>query len=88
VQQRLDQGHPVWIAVRDVPQDANNPYPPELVVRMIQQHYGHRDDVLVSVIPDISSVNYGRKVGYEVTEWTPPENVGAISATAIRNALT
>ena len=84
VAQKLEQGVPVWIAVRDTPTDAQNPYPADMVVRMIQQHYGDREDVLVTVIPDIESVNYGRAVGYEINEWVPPADVAAISATKIR----
>jgi predicted nucleotidyltransferase len=38
-------------------------------------------------IPDIESVNYGRGVGYEINEFTPPDNIGFISATKIRNAI-
>jgi cytidyltransferase-like protein len=86
VEQKLAHGVPVWIAVRDVPPDVHNPYPPETVVEMIKAHYGDRDDVLVTVIPDIESVNYGRKVGYEINEWVPPAEIERISATAIRKA--
>jgi predicted nucleotidyltransferase len=39
------------------------------------------------VIPDIESVNYGRGVGYEVNEFTPPDNIGFISATKIRESI-
>jgi predicted nucleotidyltransferase len=38
-------------------------------------------------IPDIESVNYGRGVGYEINEFTPPDNIGFISATKIRNSI-
>ena len=38
-------------------------------------------------IPDIESVNWGRGVGYEMNEFTPPENIGWISATGIRNGI-
>ena len=38
-------------------------------------------------IPDIESVNYGRGVGYEINELTPPEEIGNISATEIRKKL-
>ena len=32
-------------------------------------------------------MNYGRGVGYEINEFTPPENIGWISATKIRNSI-
>ena len=35
----------------------------------------------------IESVNWGRGVGYEMNEFTPPENIGWISATGIRNSV-
>jgi len=39
------------------------------------------------IIPDIESVNWGRGVGYEMNEYFPPENIGFISATRIRDAI-
>ena len=44
-------------------------------------------DVQVIIIPDMESVNFGRGVGYEINEFTPPENIGWISATGIRNSI-
>ena len=35
----------------------------------------------------IESVNYGRGVGYEINEFAPPENIGWISATKIRESI-
>jgi hypothetical protein len=43
------------------------------------------DRILVSIIPDIESVNYGRGVGYEVIYHEPPADIAVISGTAIRN---
>ena len=40
--------------------------------------------LLISVIPDIESVNYGRGVGYDVIYHEPPVDVASISGTAIR----
>ena len=41
------------------------------------------------IIPDIESVNYGRGVGYEINEFQPPKESGAmfISATKIRESI-
>ena len=41
------------------------------------------------IIPDIESVNYGRGVGYEINEYTPPSNSkeSFISATKIRESI-
>jgi predicted nucleotidyltransferase len=50
-------------------------------------HQSKGDDVKVMIIPDIESVNYGRGVGYEINEFTPPDNIGFISATKIRESI-
>jgi predicted nucleotidyltransferase len=55
---------------------------------MIQKyHASNGDDVTIMVIPDIESVNYGRGVGYEINEFIPPDNIGFISATKIRDSI-
>ena len=43
--------------------------------------------VMVSIIPDIESVNYGRGVGYEIIEHIPPDDIKEFSATKIREGL-
>ena len=50
-------------------------------------HSAHNQDVQVVIIPDIESVNFGRGVGYEINEFIPPENIGWISATKIRESI-
>ena len=45
------------------------------------------DKILLSIIPDIESVNWGRGVGYSLNEFVPPADLGAVSATAIRNGI-
>jgi hypothetical protein len=55
---------------------------------MIKKYHaakGH--DVRVIIIPDMESVNFGRGVGYEINEFSPPEDIGWISATKIRNSI-
>jgi len=42
-------------------------------------------DMMVTKIPAIESVNYGRNVGYDFIEHLPPEDIRKISATKIRN---
>ena len=54
---------------------------------MINQVYASRADAQVITIPDIESVNYGSGVGYEINEHVPPQDVGFISATNIRNQI-
>ena len=76
--------------VRNIVPDERNPFTTEQTVCMIKKyHEVHGDDVEVMIIPDIESVNYGRGVGYEINEFQPPENSGAmfISATKIRDSI-
>tara|TARA_B100000035_G_C21033558_1_gene569680 strand:- start:3009 stop:3407 length:399 start_codon:yes stop_codon:yes gene_type:complete len=86
INQKLSEGKPILIAVRDIPPDEKNPFTTEQTVEMIQNVYSEQD-VEVVCIPDIESVNYGRGVGYEINEHVPPENIGFISATGIRNNI-
>jgi len=45
------------------------------------------EDVVVMIITDIESVNFGRGVGFEVNEFMPPENIAFVSATKIRESI-
>jgi len=88
IDQQLNKGKNVWLAIRDVPQDENNPKTAsqvfeELKIELLDLI--HEGKLFISIIPDIESVNYGRGVGYDVIYHEPPEDVAAISGTAIRN---
>lgn len=88
VQQKLDQGIPALIMIRDIEPDEKNPFTTEQTVDMIiKYHSAKGDDVKVMIIPDIESVNYGRGVGYEINEFTPTAELAFISATKIRESL-
>ncbi|MGH7884491.1 MAG: adenylyltransferase/cytidyltransferase family protein [Thermodesulfobacteriota bacterium] len=88
VRQKLDKGVPCLIMVRDIPPDPKNPFTTEQTVDMIRKYHESKgDNVLVMVIPDIESVNWGRGVGYEMNEFTPPDDIGFISATRIRESV-
>ena len=86
ISQKLDEGVPVLICVRDIPPDEKNPFTTKQTVDMVRKVYEGRD-VEVMVIPDIESVNWGRGVGYGTIEHQPPPDIGFISATAIRNSI-
>lgn len=86
IDQKLNRGVPVLIAVRDIEPDASNPFTTAQTVEILTTQYAGRD-VEIVVIPDIESVNFGRAVGYEINEFTPPEHIGGISATAIRDEI-
>lgn len=88
INQQLEKGKNVWVAIRDVAQDENNPKSAQQILSELSQEpffSQNTDKILLSIIPDIESVNYGRGVGYEVIYHEPPTEVAAISGTKIRN---
>lgn len=90
-EQKLKQGIPIGIAIRDVEIDEKNPYSAEQVKVMIEKHYENEIQncmVKVFILPfDIESVVVGRGVGYAVEELIPPQEIAEISATKIREEL-
>lgn len=88
IDQRLSLGKNVLVCIRDVILDENNPYSPEEIQENLNTKLKDLIDigrVKVMIIPDIESVNYGRGVGYDIIEHVPPQNVGEISASKLRN---
>jgi len=86
IRKALDEGKSVLIAVRDTPISEWDPYTVQERIDMIKQTYAN-EDVEVIEIPDIESVNIGRKVGYAVNRYDAPENIEGISATQIRSKM-
>ena len=87
IDQRLKEGKNVLICIRDMMPNENNPYTCEEVYDNLQiqlKEFIEKGIIKVMIIPDIESVNYGRGVGYDVIEHTPPTEIGEISATKIR----
>ena len=87
INQQLEKGKNVWVAIRDVPKDDNNPKSAQEVLKELSNEpffTNNFDKILLSIIPDIESVNYGRAVGYEVIYHEPPKEIEEISGTAIR----
>ena len=88
--QKLEQGIPILIAVRNTPTDSSNPFTTEDVITNLGKEYLEEVEsgmVKIISIPDIESVNYGRGVGYEINEFVPPKEIGEISATKIRKKM-
>ena len=91
IDQRLNEGKNVWIAIRDVEPNENQPWTAQEIEKMV--HEGELKDlikdgrVITTIIPDIESVNYGRGVGYDIIEHIPPKEIGEISATSIREQM-
>jgi hypothetical protein len=87
IRQQMDQGKNVWVAIRDVEVDENNPKTAQEVFQeLIKEPFfnDNFDKILLSIIPDIDSVNYGRGVGYDVIYHEPPADIASISGTKIR----
>jgi len=89
IQQRLDKGKKVCIAIMDIHdlEPVKNPYTAEQVKENIEEQMHElveKGIVKTIIIPPIDSVNYGRTVGYDIIEHTPPTNIKEISATKIR----
>jgi len=88
INQQLDQGKDIWVAIRNVPTDENNPKTAQQVMMDLADEPFFKENshkIQISIIPDIESINYGRGVGYDVIYHQPPEDVAKISGTAIRN---
>jgi nicotinamide mononucleotide adenylyltransferase len=88
INQQLETGKNCWVAIRDVQRDENNPKSAQEVLKELSNEAfftKNWDKILLSIIPDIESVNYGRGVGYDVIYHEPPTNIETISGTAIRN---
>jgi phosphopantetheine adenylyltransferase len=85
--QQLEKGKDIWLAIRNVPLDENNPKSAQEVMMELVDTQFFKDNshkIQISIIPDIESVNYGRGVGYDVIYHEPPAEIAAISGTAIR----
>lgn len=85
-EQKLKEGIPVLIAIRDIAPDEKNPLDPKQVKLLWEKIY-EGQDVEVIIIPDIESVNWGRGVGYQTLEHVPPADICNVSATQIRNFI-
>lgn len=90
IDQRLNEGKNVLICIRDIAPDEKNPFSAKEVERNILNELWKlvgEERVKVIIIPDIESVNFGRGVGYDIIEHIPPQEVGDISATKIREQM-
>jgi cytidyltransferase-like protein len=88
--QCLDEGKNVLICIRDIEPDDKNPFTSEQVYLNISSEL--KDLILggrvkIIIIPDIESINFGRGVGYDIVEHIPPQEIGDISATKIREQM-
>jgi len=82
IDQALSEGKNVCVAIRETEISDKNPYTVTQREEMIWRVYGDR--VSTVAIPDIESINIGRKVGYGVNRIDPPEEITRISGTNVR----
>jgi phosphopantetheine adenylyltransferase len=88
INQQLEKGKDIWVAIRNVPTDENNPKTAQEVMMELADEQFFKDNshkIQISIIPDIESINYGRGVGYDVIYHEPPLQISKISGTSIRN---
>lgn len=78
----LDKGEDVCIAIRNTEISENNPYTVEQRMEMIKRIYEDRVEIIV--MPDIKSINIGRNVGYDVNRIDPPQDIKEISGSNVR----
>jgi nicotinamide mononucleotide adenylyltransferase len=90
IDQRLNEGKNVWIAIRDVKPDDINPWTAHEVLMNLSEELKdliQKGRIFISIVPDIESINYGRGVGYDIIEHVPPSEIYDISATKIREQM-
>ena len=90
IDQQLNQGKKVLLCVRDVKEDEKNPWSAwQVMMNLSEELIDLIEDgkVRLMIIPDIESVNFGRGVGYDIVEHTPPQEISDISATQIREQM-
>lgn len=90
IDQQLEKGKKVLLAIRDVAPDEKNPWFPQDVLMNLSKELSDlimQGKVKIIIIPDIESVNIGRGIGYDVIEHTPPQDIHDISATKIREQM-
>ena len=90
IDQRLKEGKNVWIAIRDVEPNEKQPWTPHEVLMNLSNELAdllEEGRIKITIVPDIESINYGRGVGYDIIEHIPPQEIGDISATSIREQM-
>lgn len=87
IREKLDKGIPSLILVRDIPPDEKNPYTTKETIKMLEAAFAGEAVKIIDLGVDIESINWGRGVGYETNEHTPPADIGYISGTEVRRRV-
>jgi hypothetical protein len=84
----LEKTGQVCIEIRDMPTDENNPFTPEEVITNLKQKLAvYAGRVRFLVVPNITHITYGRKVGYAIEQEFLGDEIENISATQIRENM-
>ena len=87
IEQQLKKGQKCWIAIRDVQIDETNLKSAQEVLKELQNEpffTNNWDKIMISIVPDIESINYGTSVGYDVIYHKPPKEIEQIDGNSIR----
>lgn len=90
IDQQLNKGNNVCIAIRDVEIDEKNWWGANDIADSLVKRFDKEikeGKIKVTVIPDIDSINIGREVGYDIIEHVPSDEIAQISASKIREQL-
>lgn len=90
IDQALNDGKKVLIAIRQITPDKKNPWTAKEVKINIQKELKDiikLKQVKIIIIPDIESINIGRDVGYDIIEHVPPQVINDISSSKIREQI-
>ena len=78
----------VFLMVRDMPTDDNNPFPASKVVENLKKELTQfAGKVKISIVPNLLNITYGRSVGYKIEQEVFDEDTHNISATKIREQM-
>ncbi len=78
----------VNIMVRDVQGIDDNPFNFETIKKAIEEKLSdYKNRFKITLVPNITNICYGRKVGYKIEEINLPEKIKDISATKIRKKM-
>ena len=88
ITQQLNKGKNCWIAIRDVQIDETNLKSAQEVLKELQNEpffTNNWDKIMISIVPDIESINYGTSVGYDVIYHKAPKEIEQINGNSVRN---
>lgn len=82
----------VIVMVRDVGGTRDNPFDyidvkNRIIENLSKEGFVHQQDFMVSMVPNIVNITYGRDVGYKIEQEDLGAEIHAISATKIRKDM-